>query len=95
MNVNLDKLEQLAKTATPTDGTYHNRGCDDLGFSLFGVDEGSRGSFDRREDAAYYAAANPQTMLALIARIRELDAKLDHLCNYDRMDEFTPEEANQ
>ncbi len=45
---------------------------------------------NRAANAEFVAAANPQTVLALIAGIRERDTKIDYLCNYDRMDEFTP-----
>lgn len=84
MTPDLDELERLAKAATP--GPWEVYSEPDVGMpsTLMAL----RPSGDRvikffrdpleplsREDLDFAAAANPATMLALIARIRELEAR--------------------
>ena len=70
--IDLDKLEALAKAATP--GPWSADGRDDLigpiGSSLIRGEHGCEGYFAMDEDAEYCAAANPATILALIAEVR-------------------------
>jgi hypothetical protein len=47
------------------------------------------------KDAAYIAAANPATILSLIARIEELEAKVDSLMLEWCPDEMTPEQIEK
>jgi hypothetical protein len=92
--MDIDKLEQLAKAATP--GEWHSGHKDivptanilyiapEVGeFSVFVFDKPGLRSNNRHEqfmvedaDAAYIAAANPQTVLALLSELRALRALL-------------------
>lgn len=68
----LDALERLARAATP--GPWVSDGCDikSPNEALWIYDEGGHSEGDAR----YIAAMNPETTLALIARVRELEGAL-------------------
>lgn len=74
MTLDLDHLEALAKGATSgpwrvesRDGLEGSDGC-----PIIRGQYGHDGYFERDEDAAYCAATNPATILALIAEVRAL-----------------------
>lgn len=71
MTIDLDELERLAKAAAP--GPWEqNEGCvhDALGDCVT-LDTSS---------GAYIAAANPETVLALVKRVRELEKEYQEEC---------------
>lgn len=80
--IDLDALEKLAREATPGPWEIEYGTGDDegevyglrarLGERLIETDTGIYPP--RRRDAAFIAAANPSTVLALVARVRELEA---------------------
>ena len=79
--IDLDRLEALANKATP--GPWRYADSEDhvtiTGFIFAGFDDLftlQRDSAQGVMDAEFIAAANPQTILALIARIREMEAAL-------------------
>ena len=78
MTLNLDNLESKAKAATP--GPWKSAYVKGHAFDQVFV-EVNGGEFlcdvygKTSVDAAYIASANPATMLALIAHIRELKAE--------------------
>lgn len=83
----IDRLEMLAKAATPGPWTVEDRDglLSPTGSALVRGAHGYEGYFSLDEDAAYCAAANPAAILALIAEVRALRedrARLDWL---DRM----------
>ena len=91
MSLDLDELDAKAKAATP--GPWK---CvahvESLLLGVLSVDgvpisviAGNRPLTNTRQaiaDNAYIASANPATMLALTARIRELEELIDEICEY-------------
>ena len=78
MKLDLEKLEQLAKSATP--GRWPNFNDADIREQLWRHYDWDKKRESRSpicipySDAEYIAAANPETMLALIERIKKLEA---------------------
>lgn len=80
--IDLDELEQLAKAATPkwySTGGIFDPGTDHetvnmWGETLSGMQSGYCFGRCPRHDGQFIAAASPRTILALIARIRKLEA---------------------
>lgn len=79
--IDIDEIEALAKAATP--GPWQSSQYDDLedsnGHDLL-TSSGGVSCFNRAGDADFVAAANPATILALIAEVRALredKARLD------------------
>ena len=78
MKLDLEKLEQLAKAATP--GRWPNFNDADIREQLWRHYDWDKKRESRSpicipySDAEYIAAANPETMLALIERIKKLEA---------------------
>lgn len=88
--IDLDELERIAKAASEPSGQWSVYRCNyaDDGQACGIIDDGSNlfcqdGSRDEchhlipQSDAAHIAANDPTTTLALIARIRELEAERD------------------
>lgn len=78
--VDLDALDTAARSATPGPwavhpGTEWVRTFGGHGRGIASCDQRDSGEGDR-ENATHIAAADPTTVLALIARIRELDLLL-------------------
>jgi hypothetical protein len=81
----LAELERLARAATPgpweAEHRCHGRTAADdeaggLGLEVRGPEPATdRGQFARGADAAFIAAAHPGTVLALVERVRELEAE--------------------
>ena len=84
--IDLDKLEELCKNATPgpwLQGTYNGDimpwVCDDSGVEIArtslirAVDE------DHIQNAAHISSANPTTILELITEVRRLRLEVDRL----------------
>lgn len=78
--LNIDRLEELAKKATPGPWTYgDNR--DGLGNMLHPAKYPGKYSpianfeFTEEEDAEYLANCNPETILELIRRLREAESR--------------------
>jgi hypothetical protein len=71
-DIDLDKLERLARAATP--GPWRQREQRDDGSTLASYEQGCFVESPNMagEDAAYIAAANPSVVLALIERLRRL-----------------------
>jgi hypothetical protein len=85
MTFNLDDLEAKAKAATP--GPWKSAYVKGHAFDqVFAEVNGGDFLCDvygkTSVDAAYIASANPATMLALTARIRELEELIDEICEY-------------
>jgi len=83
---NLDELKKLAEAATP--GPWHydcgnweveSQNKDTFRYSICNLIEGMEETepVDALPNGEYIAAANPQTVLALIERIRTYEAKLN------------------
>ncbi|OBR52349.1 ead/Ea22-like family protein [Paraburkholderia tropica] len=76
----LDKLEELAEAATPGPWRAESCGIDDCWCEVVNCDsreEGVSGSGAlSKRDARYIAAANPATILTLIAEVRALRTQL-------------------
>ena len=88
--IDLDELERLAQEATPGPwemgkssimcrSCLHLRGCYNIYQEADCTDVTHPQAGLDQQDAAYIAAANPQTVLALIKRLREADAKASKL----------------
>jgi hypothetical protein len=86
--IDIDEIEALAKAATP--GPWQSSQYDDLedsnGHDLL-TSSGGVSCFNRAGDADFVAAANPATILALIAEVRALrnleSAVRDHRAMYE------------
>lgn len=77
--INIDELERLAKAATP--GPWSQAGCRVTAKEL-GYDRVADTEFDNEsmaENAAFIAAANPTTVLALISQLRAVGDRAMHL----------------
>lgn len=75
MTIDLDKLEQLARAATP--GPYQYRddtSAQHLGSTVENEARAIVAMHTSLEDAAYIAAANPAVVLELVQRLRAAEA---------------------
>ena len=84
-DLDLDKLERLAREATPGSrivsprltASENHRGYDlrrEDGWAMAFLQPGDEDGASGAADAAFIAAADPQTVLALIERVRELES---------------------
>jgi hypothetical protein len=85
--IDLDKLEALAKAATPGPWRLSEKEIivysadEQHGYNVHDMKGGGHEGMleNHKKDAAFIAAANPSAVLALIARVRELETELDFL----------------
>ncbi len=78
--MNIDELEQLAKLATPGPWQSGSDWIETTGDDAFDGDLLIRVAMNSRAcsgDLQYIAAANPETILAMIAELRELAHQTD------------------
>lgn len=86
--LNLDEIEARAKAATPGPWSWSQypsgstsvtigRGPGDDGVFLYLTRRSDGSEPQKADDAAFIAAANPATVLALVARVRRLQEQLD------------------
>lgn len=75
--IDLDELERLAKAATPGPWIFVNVGYTFSQSAQYSIEPSPGVSVweHNRKDADYIAAANPATVLALIARVRKAEAR--------------------
>lgn len=98
----LDRLEQLAKAATP--GTWYVSAAStgeqyvrsQGGDTNYAVAECWGGRGPNADDAAFIAACDPQTILALTAEVQRLEADLAEAIGYLRQGkaQFAPNTTN-
>lgn len=85
MTINLDELETRAKAATPGPWLIERRdmGSGEIIHVVYGTHDvtwsGDEACPNARGDARYIAAASPDVVLALIARVRELEDTIEGL----------------
>lgn len=75
MNIDLNELEALAKTATPGPWRYDNRRKEIWSSDTPIIEAG----YYARRNVDYIVAANPTVVLELIAELRKLRAELEYV----------------
>jgi hypothetical protein len=79
--VNLDEIERLAKAATLGPWKYSPQHVEEGPSAVYKTSPFERWllcTTSSDDDAAFIAALNPKLALALVARIRELEAEKEH-----------------
>lgn len=76
-------LKELAMKATPYKWFTQPSSVPGYDEILCSEKEGTIANYARSQDAAYIAAANPQAILALIARIEKMDSALKFYADMD------------
>ena len=93
MTIDKQELKALAEAATPGPWKKTIDGVmpEGRGFGIFG----NSGATDAEENRTFIAAANPATILALLAEIEQLRNSHEQVCtNYNRVS-FTSEERGK